>query len=178
MKSSKEKEALLDADTARRLLSYNPKTGEFTWRVRDPVSRGAKIFNTRFAGKKAGKILPDGYKYLSLYGKSFSAHRVAWLIMTGGWPDGFLDHINGERYDNKWINLRPASKTQNSANSKRPITNTTGFKGVCVDKGRFKANIRENGNKKHLGCFDTPEEAHEAYCKAAEDIHGEFARAE
>ena len=101
--------------------------------------------------------------------------------MTGSWPNGFLDHKNGVRSDNRWHNLRIANKSQNAANSKTNIRNRLGLKGVVAvvpEGSRFKANIKKNGKKKHLGVFATPEEAHAAYCKAAKEVYGEFSRTE
>ncbi len=98
--------------------------------------------------------------------------------MTGAWPDQ-IDHINGDRMDNRWANLRLATNSQNHANSKRYVTNRCGFKGVSwrSDKNKWSARIVRNYRAKNLGYFDSPEQAHEAYVRAAEVVHGEFARA-
>lgn len=96
--------------------------------------------------------------------------------------DEYVDHINGNGLDNRRENLRVATKTQNNRNKAKSRSNKSGYKGVWRDKGkvkeRWQAGITANGKKIHLGRFDTREEAHEAYCKAAIELHGEFARLE
>ena len=87
-----------------------------------------------------------------------------------------VDHINGNGLDNRKANLRIASATENGRNRRRHSNNTSGFKGVKKDKGRWVANIGGSKNRIRLGSFETPEEAHAAYCEAANRLHGEFAR--
>ncbi|USE78946.1 HNH endonuclease [Cupriavidus gilardii] len=89
-----------------------------------------------------------------------------------------VDHINGNPLDNRRSNLRVCTHAENQLNIGRQRNNTSGFKGVCFDKqaGKFKAAIAYQGRRKNLGLFDTPEAAYEAYCAAAAQLHGEFAR--
>jgi hypothetical protein len=94
--------------------------------------------------------------------------------MTGAWPPNDVDHINGVRDDNRWTNLRLATRAENLRNMKAK-TNKTGLKGVYLNAGRYTARIRHNYTSHYLGRFDTPEEAHAAYRKAADALHGEFA---
>ena len=105
-------------------------------------------------------------------------HRLAWLYMTGKWPVAQIDHINMVKNDNRWSNLREATKAQNKANS--PGRSTCGFKGVYVVKKRgtikYRAQLRSAGKLHDLGYYRTPEEANAAYAVAAERMHGEFAR--
>lgn len=89
----------------------------------------------------------------------------------------FVDHINGNGLDNRRSNLRLATPSQNSRNSKKPITNTSGYKGVtfCKNTGKWVGQIKENNKNHYLGSYDTPEEAYKAYCIAARELHGDFA---
>lgn len=105
------------------------------------------------------------------------AHRLAWFFMTGEWPILDIDHINGDRSDNRWSNLRLANDSQNGANKRRYKNNKSGFKGVIWDARhkRFKAQLKKDGKVLNLGRYHTAEEAHEAYCKAAATLHGDFA---
>jgi hypothetical protein len=98
-----------------------------------------------------------------------------------GEPEGLqIDHIDGDGLNNRRYNLRVVTSAQNNRNTRRPCNNKSGFKGVSWDKGRgkFRASIRTNYKQTHLGMFTSPEEAHEAYCRASEKYHGEFGRTE
>lgn len=159
----------LTQERLKYLLHYDQDAGVFTWRVDRIRVR---------AGERAGKIDGQGYVAIGIDGHRHAAHRLAFLYMTGVWPSSFVDHINSDRSDNSWCNLRVATNSQNQANVLRWSHNTSGFKGVSWHKstGRWQANIRSEGGKKSLGYFDTPEAAYEAYCTAAFALHGEFAR--
>jgi hypothetical protein len=117
---------------------------------------------------------------LSIDGRQYAAHRLAWLHMTGEWPPADIDHANGDPGDNRWNNLRAATRAQNISNGRKRSTNTSGFKGVSwrSAKEKWQAAITVNGLKRFLGYFDDPAEAHAAYVRAAEKYHGEFARSE
>jgi hypothetical protein len=108
--------------------------------------------------------------------KNYSAHRLAWLYVYGEWPSDQIDHINRNRSDNRIANLRIATPTQNQANRSVCKRNTTGFKGVTVDPrtGRFRAKIRVNGKRTHIGVFDSAEEAGAAYVAASRRVYGDF----
>ena len=97
--------------------------------------------------------------------------------MTGSFPSGMIDHINGVCDDNRWSNLRQATRSQNAANQRIHRDNTLGMKGVYRHGKRFAAKIRINGDGIHLGTYDTPEEAHSIYCEAAAFAFDDFARA-
>jgi hypothetical protein len=107
------------------------------------------------------------------------AHRLAYLYMLGEWPTDDIDHANGISSDNRWANLRPATRSQNLANKGKSPFNTSGFKGVsfCKTTDRWRAQIEVRGTPVHIGRYDTPEEAHAAYIEAAREYFGEFARA-
>jgi hypothetical protein len=162
---------MLTLDRLRELLHYNPETGVFT---RKTGSRAFKV------GEEAGYVNTDGYRRLMIEWKRYQAHRLAWLYMTGDWPTKEIDHINGDKSDNRFSNLRQASSAENSRNVKRHVDNASGFKGICFHKysGRWMARIKTDGKCKSLGYFGTPEEAHTAYRDAALKLHREFARFE
>lgn len=107
------------------------------------------------------------------------AHRLAWFYAYGVWPQDQIDHRNGIRSDNRICNLREATNSLNKANERRRTDNTSGFKGVHRrENGRWRARIGVGNRRLALGDFDTPEAAHTAYCQAAAQHFGEFARAE
>jgi hypothetical protein len=173
---------MLTAERLRELLHYDPETGAFTWRpreVRSGAERTDKSWNSAHAGKEAGCVSKAlGYRIIRIDQRDYYAHRLAFLYMKGRWPKGRLDHEDTDRSNNKWKNLRKATHSQNLANRGRCRTNTTGFKGVRFHKQRrrYTAQIVVNYKQHYLGLFDTPEEAHAAYCTAAEKHFGEFAR--
>lgn len=166
---------MLTAEEVRSLLDYDPVTGEFTWKWRNDY---LPQWNARYAGRRAGSLTRDGYCSIRLGGHHHKAHRLAWLHFYGELPSAQIDHINGERSDNRIANLRLATQIQNSANAGIRRANKSGFKGVSWDRGRrkFRAQIRNGITNTHLGRFDTPEEAHAAYVAAALKMHGDFTR--
>jgi hypothetical protein len=125
----------------------------------------------------AGCVKRTGYRYVGILGGAFAAHRLAWALFHGADPSGEIDHINGDKDDNRIANLRLADRSQNNRNSRR-ARGKQYPKGVWREKdsGRFRAQIRHSGRQHYLGAFDSPEEAHAAYRDAAEKFHGEFAR--
>lgn len=162
----------LTAERLRGVVSYDPETGVFVWKVNP---------SNRRVGDECGDIKKDsGYRLISVDCRRYRAHRLAWLYMTGAWPTEQVDHKNGVRSDNRWSNLREATQRQNSANMMRR-NNKTGVKGVIRYQGpkhvRFRANIMVDGHTNYLGSFKTLEAAAEAYRIAAEKHFGEFARA-
>ncbi len=154
---------------AKRVLTYDPESGQFTWLTRNGRQQ---------AGTMAGSM-SGNYSYIRVNKKARLAHRVAFAWVHGYWPTHQVDHINGDKRDNRIANLREATNAQNAANSPRRKDNTSGFKGVRPARtaGKWWANIYVNGKIKYLGTFDTPEAAHEAYLKAAEIAFKDFVRA-
>jgi len=151
------------------VLDYNPDTGVFTWKMR--------LSNRITVGASAGSLDRDGYFIISIDGTRYFAHRLAWLYMTSAWPKDDIDHINGSPSDNRWENLRAATRSQNLANTSRFRNNTTGFKGVTrIKNGKYVAQIKVKQQRIYLGCFTFPEDAHTAYVIAARGYFGEFAR--
>jgi len=150
-------------DELRAALKYDPQTGHFT-RLRG--SNGHPV------GEIAGTVNNNGYRLIRVGNwRRYRAHRLAWLWVHGEWPKGEIDHINGERDDNRLENLRDVPMVMNQQNRRRALKrNQTGMLGVSPTKGRFKAGIYA-GRDIHLGVFDTPEEAHEAYLRAKRELH-------
>jgi len=131
-------------------------------------------------GDIAGSMMSHGYRRICIDNRVYLAHRLAWLYMTGEWPKHQIDHINGNKNDNRHVNLREATNSENMRNTGKRSDNSSGFKGVYwnSEKMRWSAQISYNGRHKSLGTFDTAEEAHVAYRSASEKLHGQFARAE
>lgn len=163
----------LEQERLRLLLDYDPLTGIFRWRS-DSYEEGAKSHR---GGDVAGVADDKGYLRISLGRSRFMAHRLAWFYMRGEWPADQVDHRNLNKADNSWGNLRAATNGQNKANSPRYRNNSSGFKGVYLrENGRFRAAMSIDGKLLNLGTFDTAEEAHRAYARAAVKHYGEFAR--
>lgn len=161
---------MITLDELKHSLNYDPETGFFWWK-----SSGSG----RNLTKPAGAIDMTGYVHIGfkdmLSGKvrRYKAHRLAFLYVHGRWPVE-MDHINGNRSDNRIANLREVTHVQNMQNREKLPTNTSGFKGVNRHEGRWVARILVNKKRVHLGRFDTPEEAYQAYLQAAHKFHGQF----
>ncbi|HEY1881354.1 MAG TPA: HNH endonuclease [Caulobacteraceae bacterium] len=163
----------LTAEAVRRLFIYDPYSGLWQYRERGPHRpRGW------FAGAKEPK---SGYLRVQVGLRKYLVARLAWLWMTGHWPKDDIDHIDLDRTNNRWANLREATRSQNVVNSGRRTTNRSGFKGVTFKQGRgdlpaWRATIRAGDRYLHLGYFATPEEASVAYEAAAREAFGEYYR--
>lgn len=159
------------AERVRELLDYDTSSGIFRWSV--APSRKVR------PGDIAGSEDPGGYLIIGIGGRKYRAHRLAWFYVHGEWPPSDIDHIDNHRCHNWIANLRPATKTQNMANSLLRANNKARLKGVHYHpKARkWQAQIKCEGEFFYLGLFLTPEDAHAAYVAAAEKLFGEFARA-
>ncbi len=165
----------LDQRTLKQHLHYDPETGVFT-RLRADT-------NTVTIGEVAGgpwyrKAKPDDkYWVISIENIRYQAHRLAWLYMTGEWPEDKVDHWDHDGLNNRWKNLRAATHVENIRNSRIRSNNTSGYKGVSwdVNRGKWQVGIRYDGKRHALGRFDDKEEAIAAYAAAAKRIFGEFA---
>ncbi len=162
---------VLTVERLRTLLRYDTETGNFIWRC---SRRG--IAGGRIAGSVSRAL---GYRLINVDGKKYYAHRLAWLYTMGEWPPEQIDHINGNRDDNRRCNLRAATESQNKCNTPRRRNNCCGYKGVHFHKetGKWRARIKFRGLICELGLHDTATLAHSAYVHAAHRLHGEFARA-
>lgn len=159
---------MITADYLRSILSYDPDTGIFRWR--------ASVSN-RSAGALAGTYNPKGYLRISINDRAFSAHRLAWLYVTGKWPNLQIDHVNRNPADNRIANLQEATPAQNSANKRRHKENHSGLRCAYPSHRKSKPWASRIGTGRryiHLGHFDTPEEAHAAYVAASAKFHGDF----
>ncbi len=163
----------------RECLSYDPATGALLWKER-PRSHFAtdtawRSINTRHAGKPAGVISPIGYRQVRISGRLHYAHRVAWMIANGDIPDGLMiDHVNGDKTDNRLGNLRLATNSQNGHNQRQKAARALP-KGISRDRGRFVGYVTANCRQHFVGRFDSLAEAQESVSKARAQLHGEFA---
>ena len=167
MSINKNKELLPYYEKARELLSYNPDTGFFTWKVK--VAKNIKV------GDKAGSENNHGYIQIQVNGKLLLAHRLSWYFIHNELPN-VIDHINHTKDDNRIINLRFCTQAENLRNQGKQSNNTSGYKGVSWHKPSRKwvAKININGKRKYLGSFNCPKEASEAYENKAKELFGEF----
>jgi len=150
---------VIDLSVLKRKLLYNPETGIFTWTY--SASRYPP-------GSRAGALHKYGYRWISITGKKVAAHRLAWLYVHGKWPEHQIDHINGKKDDNRIANLRDVTASVNALNIHKPTAkNKTGFRGISIDRGKYRADICTRPKRHFLGRFDTLEEAKAAYdaCK-------------
>jgi hypothetical protein len=166
----------ITAEFVRTILSYDPQTGLFTHLYRPDRDRP---WNGRYAGKIAGNpFTTNRYVVIHINGVLRAAHRLAWLWMTGEWPEELIDHADGVKSNNKWCNLRKATCSQNVANSAVKSNNSSGYKGVhfVKSRGNWCSQIMVNGVRITLGSFPTAELAHKKYCEKAAELNGEFFR--
>ena len=161
----------ITAERLREVLDYNPESGEFRWLL--ATNSMVRV------GMIAGSINRGGYSLICIDGGRYLAHRLAFLFMTGKFPELDVDHTDGDTANNSWTNLREATVSENHANSRRRCDNTSGHKGVSFRKAsqNWCAQIQVNGRKMYLGLFESAEAAHAAYLAAAQRYFGEFARA-
>lgn len=155
---------MVTQERVKELLEYIPDTGEFFWKKR---------YHKSLVGTKAGCKTNNGYITISVDGKFFLAHRLAFLWMTGEIPE-YTDHRNNDKSDNRWANLRPATMQENNQNRSIQKRNTSGVKNVSFNKasGKWRVSI----GRKEIGRFDDLELAELVAIEAREKYHGEFAR--
>lgn len=160
---------MVTAERIREVLDYDKESGSLTWRS---------------TGKRAGWVHKgthgpeDTYLRIEVDGRAYMAHRLAWLHVTGSFPPQEIDHENQNGLDNRWTNLREASRSQNCMN-RRAFSNkiTSAHKGIVKDRHGWRARIQVDGRRLHLGRFDSEQKAVDAYRCAAIAHFGEFARA-
>jgi hypothetical protein len=155
-------------DYLKEIFDY--KDGNLIWKVKK--SNSLKI------GDICGSKNNEGYIQTSLNGKKFKNHRLIWMWHYGVFPE-LIDHIDHNPSNNKIENLRIATQSENFRNRPKATNNTSGYKGVSFHKHRkkFQAKIKINGKQIYLGLFDSAKDAHNVYCIAAKEHHGEFWRA-
>jgi hypothetical protein len=150
----------------QEMLSYSKETGRLTW-SRNVAGRAR-------AGQETGTTNYNGYLSLIIKGRPYRAHRVAWAIVTGSWPIGEIDHIDGVKTNNEWSNLRDVTRSVNQQNKRRSQSRTPGhLLGTSLDKrsGRWRAQIKVEGKYMHLGLHESAEAAHAAYILAKRRFH-------
>jgi hypothetical protein len=153
-------------DRLKELFRYDSETGHFH------RLKSSSVFCNTSLSEIAGGLDGLGYIRININGAKYRAHRLAWLYMFGKWPVGQIDHINGNRSDNRIANLREVTRAENIQNQLCPRKdNRSGYLGVSKMGKKFKASIGINGTKKYLGSYRTPEEASEVYQLAKEMLH-------
>ena len=169
--SKVSKSELITQNRLKEILHYNSDTG--IW---------IRLVDTRNkikSGSRAGTCTVKGYRRIKIEKKHYFEHRLAWLYMTGEWPENDIDHIDGNRSNNKWSNLRSATRQQNRMNTKKLGIKKKNFDlpvGVIRRSGRFGAVCKSNKKRKSLGMFDTAEQAHQRYLTFIKDKYGEFVK--
>jgi hypothetical protein len=149
----------MNVSRLRSVLNYDPRTGVFRWAER-PSPRVR-------VGDVAGTVNGHGYLNIGFDGRTYKAHRLAWLYVHGEWPVGQIDHRNGDRTDNRLANLRVVTNAENLRSARRARSDSaTGLVGVSRAGGRYRARMMVNGQSRSLGTYDTPEQAHAAYLAA------------
>lgn len=151
---------IITPEILRQMLDYDPATGELVWRPRSPASFNTdrrlskdalcRRWNTRYAGKVAGCGRVGGYRSITVFDIHLTAHRVCWAIHHGRFPSDCIDHINGDRADNRIVNLRDVSVAQNARNMKRDTRNRSGVTGVMWDSERQLWRSYILSNKRHI----------------------------
>lgn len=160
----------LTVEILKQTLSYDPETGKWSWLNGRTARTDYELY---INGEKT-----NPYHLLTLGRRNYLCHRLAWFYMTGSWPVEMIDHINGNKSDNRLCNLREATRGQNLANRHSLARhNTSGFRGVSPrkDNGKWRATIRDGKKIRSLGSFNTKEEAKSAYDTAFKEKYGEFA---
>lgn len=148
---------VISLDRLREIINYDKETGQLKAKVR----RGAHCS----IGDLLGSIGSHGYLELRIDSILYLAHRLAWFYMTGMWPTHQIDHINGNRTDNRWVNLREVTHSENSQNRREK------FRGVYKVQNTWFSQIGVNGRTIYLGSFTTPEQARLAYMEAKGKYH-------
>ena len=146
-----------EPEVLRQLLRYDPNTGKLFWKERN----GNPQFNARYAGKEALISVRHGYRMGEIFNRPVAAHRIAFSIHHGKHPEGEIDHINGNRSDNRISNLRDTTRTVNARNMKKSSANKSGVTGVSFYKpsNKWQARIMDNKKYRHLGYFCNFEDA-------------------
>lgn len=157
---------MINQSRLHEILSYDEETGHFHWKVEN------KFRSQQTIGDVAGYINQKGYRMVGIDGTYYPQHRLVWLYKTGKMPPQWIDHINGDKSDNRFSNLRCVTTAQNRLNLRHADSdNKTGLLGVSYHKGKYRATIKIGSKCKHLGYFNNPIEAHACYVEAKRKHH-------
>lgn len=159
----------IDLSEASSAFVYCPMTGELRWSHHQNNV-------TRLMGKLAGSRDPRGYIKLSFRGAPIWAHRLAWALYYNQWPDGVIDHIDGDRSNNAIKNLRVVTQKENTQNARLRSNKTSAYRGVSCCRGQWAAVIYIDKKQQWLGVFETEHEAASAYNAAALEAYGKHAK--
>lgn len=164
------KPGCLTAERLRELLAYDPETGIFTWKT----TMGSRAV----AGQQTDSLDDHGYVRIRVDKRLYRAHRLAVLYMSGSFPPADVDHINLNRADNRWKNLRNATRTVNARNTNLRSDSTSGLKNVSWHKatGKWQVNLAAGGKNIHIGLFADKELAAQAAAEARSKYHSPFER--
>lgn len=156
----------LPIEALQKYVRYEPDTGIVRWNGRGRLRDG----------RIAGTPDKDGYLFIKIGGRRFPLHRIAFALHHGYWPEVDIDHEDGDRQNNRASNLREATRTQNNANSKMRVNNTSGLKGVHWHAAarKWRAMIRVDRKSKCLGLFDDKYAAQDKFLAAARELYGDF----
>lgn len=170
---TKKDASMLAVQDVAAALEYHPDSGNFVWLVRNDDVFGSRheraVWNAKYAGTTAGSLDHDsGYVKIRMIGKNLYAHRVAWAFIHGRWPDGEIDHVNGDRADNRACNLREVDRQGNMRNACRSSANQSGATGVKWHRRarKWQAQITVSGEDIYLGLFLSFQSAVEARATA------------
>lgn len=167
---------MLSYDEVVKFLSYDPSSGELHWKL-DSWAGFKKSAKMHSAGDPAGCVRSDGRVVVRVCGKLYMRYRLAWLINFGMWPDGEIDHINGDRADDRMGNLRIASRSMNQENIRKALSSNKSSRLLGAYKNKpgrakpWRSSISIKGKHVGLGYFHTAEEAHQAYLNAKRVLH-------
>lgn len=168
----------ITVETLREIVHYDPDTGIFRWLPRMETDQYVATWNTRYAGQEAGNINYAGYVVITIHYQHMMAHRLAYLYMTGEHPPTPLDHIDRNKANNAWANLRLASHSSNGFNVTKRANNTSGAKGVYWHEGaqKWMVSVTHNKTTYYGGLFEDKTDAIDAANVAIERLHGDFAK--
>ena len=166
----------------RECFTYDRETGDLKWMARPrkhfATDQSCKRWNTIFAETAAGYTDQKGHRRITIDVSDYKAHRAIWKWMTGEEPPLEIDHRDGDYANNQWSNLRAATDGEQRWNSRFLSTNTSSRRGVGWNKklNKWQVAICANGIRRHLGLFNSIEDASATYETAARKLHGDFYR--
>lgn len=171
----------LSSEFIQECLDYNQHSGILTWKLRPrnhfETDKGWKISSAKFSGTEAGSCNGNGYLQVHISGRICLAHRLAWVLAFGRWPKNNIDHLNGDKSDNRLSNLREATNSENQRNKNLSKNCTSGAKGVsfCKATGKWMVTLKIDGKTRFLGRFILKSEAASVAISARNQHHGAFA---